>query len=570
MITPLYLASRGTGPRLRVGVLLDGWTVPRYVATILEDIERCSFADVQLAVILQPTATSARERLSGLARELFMRADLVVGGALDPLAPVDAGVGLMGVDRLDVSRGAGSQPWLPRGAIEEIRRRDLDVLLCFCADEPRGEVLRAARYGVWSYHFGAEEEARGSGPPFFRQHAEGAPTRDVLLEVLGEEPGHRLALCRSTFGITGNVFLAPCRHAAIRETTHFVVWKLRNLHELGWERVRAQAAARLVPPRPPNHALAPTTAELVRYLAPRVGNAAMSRVRARQDAEDPWGLGLRRAASPFGDTHDATSLEGFRWLGAAGHAWADPFLIERGGATSLFFEDFDFERGYATICHAEVQPDCSLGTVTTCLDFGYHLSFPYVFEHQGDVFMIPESLADGTVTLYRAQRFPDVWVEEKVLFRGNATDTTFWHDGERFYFFTTLHDRDDRGMKGMLFAADSLTGDWRVHPASPVSSDVRAARNAGAIFRRGDRLFRPAQDCSSVYGYGLHLREIVALSEDRFEERPWCFVEPSALPFAAMGVHTYNFSGDVECIDGHVRGSAWGPTPWTPPAERRA
>jgi len=416
---------------------------------------------------------------------------------------------------------------------------------------PRGDVLRAARYGVWAYHFGADEDAR-EGAPFFEQHARRAPTRDVLLEVLEEEPGAGVVLCRSSFGARGNVFLSHYRQVAHWETTHFIVWKLHDLHERGWEHVLATAVPRSPSAHPPGLAHAPTTAQMVGLLAPRLGNALLNRLRVVKGADDPWKLGLRRGAQSFGSTQESTSLEGFRWLENPGHTWADPFLCERDGVTFLFIEDCDFARGYGVIARAEVYADCSLGPVTPCLDLGHHLSFPFVFEHDGETFMMPESLASGTVTLYRAKRFPDEWVEEKVLFRGNATDTTVWRQGASFYFFTTLHDRDDRGMKGMLFLADSLTGQWRLHPASPVSSDVRTARNAGAIFRRNGRLFRPTQNGSPFYGYGLNLREIVTLSEDRFEERPWCSVDAGALPFPAIGVHTYNFHGDIECIDAHV------------------
>jgi len=144
-------------------------------------------------------------------------------------------------------------------------------------------------------------------------------------------------------------------------------------------------------------------------------------------------------------------------------------------------------------------------------------------------------------------------VAEKVLFRGNAADTTLWRDGGLFYFLTTLFDRSDLAMKTMIFTADGLTEEWRLHPASPISADVREARNAGAPLRREGRLFRPSQLCGSSYGHGLNLQEIVALTPDRYEERRHCSVGPSALPFPAFGVHTYNTAGDLEVIDGCAR-----------------
>ncbi len=421
-------------------------------------------------------------------------------------------------------------------------------------------MLRAARRGVWSYHFGADEDARGRSP-FFQQVADAAPSRDVLLEVLDDDappPGDApqgLLLCRSVFSSHGNLFLAHYRQVAIWETTHFVVWKLHDLHEFGWDHVRAQALPRASrAARPGGVAPPPTAGEMVRFLAPRVGTAVIHRVRGEAAVANRWKMGLRRGATPFGTTRETTTLAGFRWIDTPpGHFWADPFLFERGGTCSLFFEDYDYATGYATIRRAEVQPDCTVSPVAPCLDVGHHLSFPLVFEHQGEVFMLPESLADGTVTLYRARRYPDQWVLEKVLFRGFAADTVFWREGGLFYFFTTLHDRDDRGNKTLLFLADSLTGDWRLHPDNPVSADVRHARNGGAIFRRQGRLFRPTQNCGPSYGYGLNLEEIVTLTPDRYEERPWCAVGPQALPFPAIGVHTYNLAGDLEVIDGCSR-----------------
>ncbi len=550
IITPLYLASDANRPRLRVGVLWDGPRLPRYAATILEDIARSNFADVELAVVLQPKPSSPPPAWGpALTHELYLRVDRAFGDVSDPLDLVDPGVGLAGVDRLEVAAGRAGEPWLTADALAEIRRRDLDVILRFCAAIPRGEVLRAARHGVWSYHFGADEDARG-GTPFLQQALEGAPTRDVLLEVLEDEPGAGVVLCRSGFGSEGNLFLAPYRQVALWESTHFVVWKLHDLHALGWEHLLAQAVSRPPRPRLPGLARPPTAGALLGFLAPRVGSAIVNRASGKGRGVTRWQVGLRRGPTAFGSTKESVSLAGFRWIDAPpGRFWADPFFIQHAGKTFLFFEDWDDAKGYATIGAAEVREDCTLGPSVTCLDLGRHLSFPFVFEHQGEVFMLPESLSDGTVTLYRARRFPDAWVPEKVLFRGNAADTTFWEEEGRFYFFSALHDRDDRGLKCVLFTADALTGEWRLHPDNPVSSDARHCRNAGAIFRRGGRLFRPTQNCGPRYGYGLNLEEIVTLSEDRYEERPWCAVDPHALPFPARGIHTYGACGDLEAID---------------------
>ena len=549
MITSCFLESSASAPELRVAVLLDGARVPRWALAVLEDIARSSFARVVLAVEQRPAA--APRRLGALAYAIYDRVDRAIAGDADPLALVDPGAWLWGVDRAPVpAAGEDGELRLPAEALAELGRRGIDVILRLCAAVPRGEVLGAARCGVWSFRDGADERSRG-GAPFFQEIVGGDVTREVALEVVDGEPGGGRVLCRSTFAPQGGMSAARRRYAPIWETTHLVLRKLHELHERGWEQVLRHA-----PPRRPSATAArgaspPTTAEMARFLVPRAASAIARRLRPK--TRERWRFAVRRTSAPLFAAPGPRDASDFRWIEAPrGRCWADPFLFEQGGATHVFFEDLEHDRGFAGISHAEVRSDGALGEPRRCLDPGFHLSFPLVFEHEGEVFMLPESLSNGTVTLYRARRFPDVWVQEKVLFRGNAVDTAVWRARGSFYFFATLCDRDDRGMTTVLFVADSLTGAWRMHPVNPVSSDVRRARGAGAIFRRGGRLFRPVQDCGPCYGHGVALEEIVALTEDRYEARPFCWVDRSRLAIPAGGVHTYNQAGPIEVIDGWI------------------
>jgi hypothetical protein len=100
----------------------------------------------------------------------------------------------------------------------------------------------------------------------------------------------------------------------------------------------------------------------------------------------------------------------------------------------------------------------------------------------------------------------------------------------------------------MLFRAETLTGAWRLHPASPITADVRWSRNGGAVRREGSRLLRVSQCGSPAYGYGLTLHRIDACSESEYRESAWRSVRPTWRPTLA-GVHTYNATAGVEVID---------------------
>ena len=121
-------------------------------------------------------------------------------------------------------------------------------------------------------------------------------------------------------------------------------------------------------------------------------------------------------------------------------------------------------------------------------------------------------------------------------------------DGRRWWFFAGMHEPAGHVATSMLFSADSLTGDWTPHPANPIAADVRTARNAGAIFSSGGRLFRPSQDCAGGYGRSVSFNEIATLNREEYAERAVLRVVPEP-SWDCSGAHTYNFSGRFEAID---------------------
>jgi hypothetical protein len=163
--------------------------------------------------------------------------------------------------------------------------------------------------------------------------------------------------------------------------------------------------------------------------------------------------------------------------------------------------------------------------------------------------MIPESVAHGTVELWRATGFPLEWKLEKVLFEGLCVDTTpLFHQG-RWYFFTALLSRlKTHAAFGALFHAATLSGEWVQHPDSPISTDVRSARPGGQIVKAGDRLLLPLQDCGERYGRRLHIDEILELTPDTYRARRLHSIEPD-WDKDLQGIHTYGFSPGWEVLD---------------------
>src|SRR6202007_2537062 len=117
----------------------------------------------------------------------------------------------------------------PDDALEIIRSKDLDVLIRFGFNILHGDILQAARFGVWSYHHGDNEFYRG-GPPHFWELYESAPLSGVVLQVLSEELDAGLVLCKSLFATQKTLSVSKNRYAPYWGSTDLVIRKLNELH----------------------------------------------------------------------------------------------------------------------------------------------------------------------------------------------------------------------------------------------------------------------------------------------------------------------------------------------------
>lgn len=236
-----------------------------------------------------------------------------------------------------------------------------------------------------------------------------------------------------------------------------------------------------------------------------------------------WSVRIARARSPW-EAHAAVTRPSAvvtRAMVADRHAAfvADPFLLHDDGRWHLFVEVQDrlLQRGCIGLA-------TSTDTVTwrwrgIVLAEPFHLSYPHVFRHDGELYLVPEATESGAVRLYRAVDGPLAWRHDRNLIEGRALvdATPFPHDGRWYLLVETSGAQNHDEL--CLYHADDLLGAWVEHPRSPiVLGDPSIARPAGRVWRHGDALYRLAQDCTTDYGVGVVARRIVRLTPDDYAE----------------------------------------------------
>jgi hypothetical protein len=369
-----------------------------------------------------------------------------------------------------------------------------------------------------------------------------------------QRPGRPDRIACASWSRTFPFSIARSRDALFAKGTDFARRALRDLHAFGpgW------LDEGTVPARPLAPEPVPGTVQGVRdiaVMATRVGRRATEKLLAI----DQWSIGWRFGAEDLWDG----SLEGFfRLEPPKDRFWADPFPLSVGGRHYIFFEELLFATGRAHISVVEVDARGRASKPVKVLERDYHLSYPFLLEEDGVLYMIPETGENHTVEIYRCVEFPTRWRLERVLLRGmRCADATVTRSAGRWWMFANA------AMPGAeindelhLFSASSLMGEWTPHRRNPVKSDVRGARPAGRLFSRDGELFRPGQICAPLYGSGIALHRVTRLDLDEYAEEEQLRIEPARRDprprwggCDVLGVHTWNRAGDFAVTDAFVR-----------------
>lgn len=233
--------------------------------------------------------------------------------------------------------------------------------------------------------------------------------------------------------------------------------------------------------------------------------------------------------------------------------WADPFIFKYEGKSWLFMEELPYstDKGYISVC--QINGDGTCTKPMPIIEEEWHLSYPFVFEWQGKLYLVPESSAAKTVDLYECIEFPYKWQKKKSLLSGmHFADNTLFCKDDLWWMFTSVtqdrrvHNRDEL----FLFYTDNpVDGEWKEHPQNPVVSNSRTARPGGQVIQKDGRWFRISQDNSLRYGYGVVMSEINACDTQNYAESPAKQFHYSLSQSGIAGVHTYNRSGGWTAID---------------------
>jgi len=550
------------GLPLRIGLLIDSFVQRKWIHQVISQIQSSGFAEITVIIKNEAGQTEQGKQRGGRLKNYWRNRKYLlfalygkiderrVKVSPDAFEPTDIKPLLADVPVIAVTPEMKKySDWFPEETVKQIREFDLDVALSFGFRILKGEALKIARHGVWSFHHGDNLVNRG-GPAGFWEVMDGVPVTGSVLQILTEDLDNGRVIYRSWSPTADRFSVKANRNNLYWKSAAFVI---RKLKELADELPVCEPENQLYRPYSNRLYRMPTNREMLPRLSRLVTKYAASKVQAARSS-DQWALAYRFRSGPCDSNNTLYRFKNL--VPPKDRFWADPFAIKAADHYYVFIEELLYNTGKGHISVIELDRKGVVKGPTKVLERDYHLSYPCVFEWNQNYYMVPESAANKTVELYRAKSFPFQWELEKVLMRDvRAKDATLVEIDGTWWMFVAISEYSIPD-EVYLFSAKTPLGPWTPHRRNPVKSDVRGSRPAGALFEWNGDVYRPAQDSSGRYGYAISINRVTQLDHDQFREEQVSNILPN-WSNDLLGTHTISIAGDLTVVDCLMKRSRW-------------
>lgn len=542
--------------KLKVGILVQRNEIPLWAFKMLEKIENSDFAEIALVIRKTNRFTPQKNVLKRIWDNKSKYGYVFYRKLEDKLYPSQPDAfqminwsELFNCPVLDVeTKETKFSDRFKEQDLETIQSYDLDVMIRMGFKILRGKILTTTKYGIWSYHHGDNRINRG-GPAGVWEVFEQWPQTGVTLQILTEDLDAGKVISRSTSS-THKGSVNKNRNNFYWQASSLLPNKLEELFKTGekdfFQKIEEQNSGLHFYDR--RLYRMPKNGEVLKSIAKLYYKKIKKRIDKRFYRKQ-WIL----LFSINKNKELSRSFYRFKELiPPKDRFWADPFPLYKDGFYYIFIEELIFSKKKGHISVIKMDKKGNSDPPKKVLEKDFHLSYPFLFENDGNLYMIPETKKIRCIQLYKCEEFPDKWKLEKVLMDNvPAVDTTILKRDGKFWMFTTFQKEDQILTHDELFVfySNNLVSDkWIPHKKNPVVSNVKSARPAGSFFTFKNELYRPAQNCQSHYGYGLTMNKVRKINTEEYKEEVVQYIEPKWKK-QFLGVHTINHENELTVSD---------------------
>ncbi|MFA5971061.1 MAG: hypothetical protein WC780_01820 [Lentimicrobiaceae bacterium] len=445
----------------------------------------------------------------------------------------------------------GFSEYFDKNDVDKIRSSNLDFILRFGFGIIKGDILDAAKYGVWSYHHDDDRKYRGV-PTGFWEIMFGDPVNAAILQRLTDKIDSGIILHKAYFATINHSWQANFNNLLQSSTE----WPLQVCRE-----IENGNTDFLSVPNSPESTIykLPDNFQMLRFLLKVAVNKLKFHYHDLFLAEK-WNIGI--IPKPVENLVKAGNhtLPEPAWLDISTRKpvyHADSFGFINENQYHIVCEEYNYATAKGVLTSMQIDRKTNqVQKKTIALEKDYHLAYPYMFEYENKHYCIPENSEGGNVDLFRYDVSSGKLVFEQTLIENlQAVDPTLiYYEGTWWLFFT---DKTSTNERLHLWYSETLRGPYTTHANNPVKVDIRSSRPAGNPFILDGKLLRPAQDCSIRSGRRIFINQVMKLTPTEFVEEEFAILNPDPASKFRNGMHTFCVTDGAVIVDGKSECFIW-------------
>lgn len=405
----------------------------------------------------------------------------------------------------------------------------------------RGGIIGAAKDGIISFHHGDNRWNRG-GPPAFWEVYLRKPSTGFIIQILTEELDGGSVIFR------GNL---STRRTYTENIVKLYTDSNPYLAEIVLDYARSGQLPQPEEPLPYGGTIlkSPSVPQLAHYLIKTASLfTGMVFKRLVLGRHHRWGVAFLPGSWRKANFRKAVQIKN-----PPRRFYADPFVITKNERTICYLEDYSWDTGLGRVTAVELLDKKNYKILGPVVEEPFHLSFPYIFEFEDQLYMVPESSDGNAVRLYKCVDYPMKWEYQKDIFSGvKMVDTMIFKRGERWWLLTNEATKGGGETCAQLMAFYSdhpIDGQWIPHTQNPLVFDSDIGRNGGILDVDKEFPVRVRQR-QSIGGYGsaFTLAKITDLTPTSYQETQICEITPEFFPGIA-GCHHLNTNEEFTVFD---------------------
>ena len=423
--------------------------------------------------------------------------------------------------------------------LKKISNFDLDILIRGGSGILKGRILDLCKFGVLSFHHADNEINRGGPPAFWEVYNEETSTGFIIQKLNNELDGGDVLFK----GSIGTSFIYSMNHFKLMSKANIFLIKLLNNIS------KKQELPDPLPKKPYSGKLYSTpkiTQQLI-YLSKTLLRVLIKLSDYISGRRMRWSIAYQHTKK-----WDDVSLRKSKVIkNPPNRFYADPFIISHENRDICFVEDYCYKKSIGRISAIEITNSgyTDLGIV---LEENFHLSFPFIFKVNDEIYMCPETYQANEIRLYKCDEFPLKWSFYKVLINNiSSMDTIIFKDNNKWWLMTNIDSSPlkHEGSELHIFHSDSFdSNNWIPHRNNPVIFSSDRGRNAGLLIKDNNKYRVYQKTGFGIYGQSMGIAKIKELSEEKYIELDKFNIKPNFFN-NILGTHTFSHTNNLLVFD---------------------